>query len=108
MSVLVYLKDEKLLLKIQEGTGDNLDREDLENGMVDYVLFSFFRPKCLDIDQEREMEEVDEGGMLMFDREVRADEVVLDVYEFHFGRKMKKDGMIVLFRDEDTTEAMEK
>ena len=38
MAVLTWIKSRKLFLKIQEGTGDNLLREDRAAGYVDYVL----------------------------------------------------------------------
>jgi len=75
MAYLVWARKEKLLLKVQEGTGDNLSREDIENGFVDYVLWSTFRPQCLDLDQELPMEAID-GGMVMFEELLPKDHFV--------------------------------
>ena len=44
MDILTFVKSEKEFLKIQEGIGDNLSREDIKNGFQDYVLWSTFRP----------------------------------------------------------------
>ncbi len=64
MAVLTWIKSKKAFLKIQEGIGDNLLREDRDNGYVDYVLWSTFRPLDIDLDGELEMECID-SGMLM-------------------------------------------
>ena len=47
MAVLIWIKSKKAFLKIQEGIGDNLLKEDKDNGFVDYVLWSTFRPLIL-------------------------------------------------------------
>ena len=57
-------QEQKQFLKIQEGTGDNLLAEDRNNGFTDYVLWSTFRPECIDVDGELNMECID-SGMLM-------------------------------------------
>lgn len=64
MAILCWIKSKKMFLKIQEGTGDVLMEEDRAAGMVDYVLWSTFQPKALDLDEELEMNLVD-GGILM-------------------------------------------
>jgi len=107
MSILVYVKSEKLLLKIQEGTGDNLDKEDIDQGMVDYVLYSMFKPSALDIDEELEMTRVDDGGMAMSDREVTAEDMLPTCYEMAFDKTYDKDDCIILFTDTDCEEAIE-
>lgn len=52
-------------LKIQPGTGDNLLREDIAEGYTNYVLWSTFKPECLDIDGELDMECLDSGMVLI-------------------------------------------
>lgn len=106
MSILVYVKSEKLLLKIQEGTGDNLDKEDINQGMVDYVLYSMFKPSALDIDEELEMTCLD-GGMAMSDREVTAEDMLPTCYEMALDKPYDKDDCIILFTDTDCEEATE-
>ena len=107
MSVLVYVKSEKLLLKIQEGTGANLDKEDVDQGMMDYVLYSLFKPSALDIDMELEMTCVDEGGMAMSDREVTAEDMLPTCYEMALDRPYDEDDCVILFTDTDCEENME-
>ncbi len=64
MAILAWAKAEGVFIKVQEGIGDNLMREDRAEGYVDYVLWSTFRPEYLDIDQELEMECLDSGMVL--------------------------------------------
>ncbi len=52
VAVLAWAKEERVFIKVQEGIGDNLTRKNRAEGHVDYVLWSMFRPECLDIDQE--------------------------------------------------------
>ncbi len=40
MAVLAWAKEERVFIKVQEGIGDNLTREDRAEGYVDYVLWS--------------------------------------------------------------------
>ncbi len=37
-ALLAWLKDEKVFLKVQAGTGDNLLEEDIREGFIDYLL----------------------------------------------------------------------
>jgi len=69
MAYLTWIRHAKLLLKVQEGTGDNLIGEDIANGFVDYVLWSTFRPADLGLDGELTFECVD-GGMVLFREEL--------------------------------------
>ena len=55
-ALLAWLKDEKVFLKVQAGTGDNLLEEDIREGFTDYCLWSTFRPESIDIDGELDME----------------------------------------------------
>ena len=52
MAYVAWIKSKKLLLKVQEGIGDNLLHEDIQRGYVDYILWSTFRPDYLDTDEE--------------------------------------------------------
>lgn len=52
-------------LKIQPGTGDNLSPKDIAEGYTDYVIWNRFRPECLDIDGELDMECLDSGMVMM-------------------------------------------
>lgn len=64
-AILAWLKNEKVFLKVQSGTGDNLQDEDIQKGFVDYCLWSTFKPKCIDIDGELNMECLDSGMVLL-------------------------------------------
>ncbi len=40
MVILAWAKEERVFIKVQEGIGDNLTREDRAEGYVDYALWS--------------------------------------------------------------------
>ncbi|MDY6331656.1 MAG: hypothetical protein SPL52_09135 [Fibrobacter sp.] len=61
---LSWIKSKQVFLKIQAGTGDNLQQEDIQKGFVDYCLWSTFKPECIDIDGELDMESIDSGMVL--------------------------------------------
>ena len=79
MALLAWIKSQKVFLKIQEGTGDNLSAEDVADGMTDYVLWSVFRPADLDLDETLDMQLVD-SGMLMFKALTMARESLPECY----------------------------
>lgn len=59
---LLVFSEKGLIMHAQSGTGDNLLKEDLKAGYVDYIDWTSYRPTIVfDI----ELEEVD-GGMAMF------------------------------------------
>ncbi len=105
MSVLVWIKSKKAFLKIQEGTGDNLSREDRLEGYVDYVLWSTFRPSEIDIDEELEMKLLD-GGILMCKEITTADETLPDCYEYACGAPFDDNDVIVLMHEEDCEDSV--
>ena len=61
---LSWIKSKQVFLKIQAGTGDNLQQEDIQKGFVDYCLWSTFKPENIDIDGELDMESIDSGMVL--------------------------------------------
>ena len=79
MAVLTWIKSKETFLKIQKGIGDNLLREDMDNGYVDYVLWSTFKPLDIDLDGELEMACVD-SGMLMSKDAMSARGSIADCY----------------------------
>jgi hypothetical protein len=79
VAVLTWIKSKKTFLKIQEGIGDNLLREDRDNGYIDYVLWSIFRPIEIDLDSELEMECL-ESGMVMGKEAMSAKGAIPDCY----------------------------
>ena len=66
-AILAWLGSKKTFLKVQSGTGDNLLKEDIREGFVDYCLWSTFRPDCIDIDGELDMACLDSGMFLFRD-----------------------------------------
>lgn len=42
MEILAYIPGEGLFVHVAEGTGDNLDSDDLEEGYVDYYMWSTY------------------------------------------------------------------
>ena len=99
-AVLTWVKSKKMFLKIQEGTGDNLTREDIADGTKDYVLWSTFRPEYLDLDEELEMKPLD-GGVLMFKELTTVDMSIPGCYEQAFDIPYDCNDIIVLMHDED-------
>ena len=75
MAYVAWIKSKKLLLKVQEGIGDNLLHEDIQRGYVDYVLWSTFRPDYLDTDEELPLSYV-EGGMALYKQELSIDNFI--------------------------------
>lgn len=55
--VYIYVPSEQQIIKISEGSGDNLQDEDIANGYVDYIYYEQYSREC-------GFPEVD-GGMIM-------------------------------------------
>ena len=55
--VYIYVPGEQQIIKISEGTGDNLLQEDIDEGYVDYIYYEQYS-------RETDFPEVD-GGMVM-------------------------------------------
>lgn len=55
--VYIYVPSEQQIIKISEGTGDNLSEEDMDEGYVDYIYYEQYsrEPGFPDVD----------GGMVM-------------------------------------------
>lgn len=99
MAMLVWVKGNKRFLKIQEGTGDALTSDDIQDGMKDYVIWSTFIPKCLDGDDSLEMA-LGDSGVLMFREEVSAIKVLPECYESAFNKPYEKSDIVVLLQDD--------
>ena len=56
-AVYIFVPSRKQIIRIAEGTGDNLTDEDIENGYVDYIYYDQYN-------LEAAIPEVD-GGMIM-------------------------------------------
>ena len=63
MRAVIYLKDSQNYIVADEGTGDNLLDEDVEQGYKDYIMANVYRTDGL------EFEEID-GGQIMLDKYV--------------------------------------
>lgn len=77
--IYVYVPEEKEIIYISEGTGDNLLREDIAEGYVDYINYTIY-------DLDNGIEESD-GGMIMlkelFQKKYScAKDCIPDVLEF--------------------------
>lgn len=103
MALLAWIKSRKVFLKIQKGTGDNLSAEDVADGMVDYVLWSMFRPDALGLDETLEMSLVD-GGMLMFKSPTTPLESLPECYVAAFDDPYDKSDVSLLLQEEDLEE----
>lgn len=101
-SILLWVRSRQKLLMIQRGTGDNLLREDIDNGYVDYVLYSVFEFGEIGIDQELDLELVDSGQMLLTSvcEDVRSE--IPGVYRMAFDtREWDNDDVVVLKKNEE-------
>jgi hypothetical protein len=98
MALLAWVKSKKLFLKIQEGIGDNLLHEDRQNGFVDYVLWSTFKPESLDLDSELVMECVD-SGMVMGKEEMTARDSIADCYYDAFRWSFDSNDVVELMEE---------
>ena len=99
MVILTWVKSQNVFLKIQEGIGDNLTQEDVNNGYVDYILWSIFQIDDLDSDDSLDMSLID-GGMLMFKDQTTAIEALPTCYKSIFGKTYRKADIIILMADE--------
>ena len=95
---LSWIKSKQVFLKIQAGTGDNLQQEDIQKGFVDYCLWSTFRPECIDIDGELDMECLN-GGMVLFKEYADAKTAQESCYREAFGEKYNEGDMVVFIEE---------
>lgn len=97
-AILAWIKSKNAFLKVQVGTGDNLLKEDIREGYVDYCLWSTFKPECIDIDGELDMECLD-SGMVLFRENCTPGEVLESSYRQAFGTDFDKDDIAVLMEE---------
>ena len=100
MAVLVWVISRQVFLKVQEGTGDNLSEEDVADGMNDYVLWSTFRPECIDVDDVLPMNHLD-GGMITFKARTSAFESLPECYASAFDKPYDETDVVVLLHMEE-------
>lgn len=43
--MLLWIKDDYQLITVQEGSGDNLSKEDIKDGLVDYFMTSVYEQR---------------------------------------------------------------
>ena len=92
--ILAFVKPECKFLLIVSGTGDNLDNEDIANGMVDYVMYTTF--KIGDVrDAELPLEE-DDGGQYMADHDILPGEALKECYYMAFDKTYDEEDVLVL------------
>lgn len=97
-AILAWLKSKKTFLKVQSGTGDNLLKEDIREGYVDYCLWSTFRPDCIDIDDELDMICLD-SGMFLFKDYPDANTALQACYTQAFDDAYDEDDVVVLLEE---------
>ena len=97
-ALLAWVKSEKVFLKIQPGTGDNLLREDIRAGYVDYYLWSTFRLECIDIDGELDMDCLD-SGMFLFTESPGTKAALQSCYKEAFGKEYDEADVVVLLEE---------
>ena len=97
-AILAWVKNEKVFLKVQSGSGDNLQDEDIQKGFVDYCLWSTFKPECIDIDGELDMECLD-GGMFLFKECTDAKTALRACYKEAFGKEFDENVIVELLEE---------
>lgn len=95
---LSWIKSKQVFLKIQAGTGDNLQQEDIQKGFVDYCLWSTFKPENIDIDEELDMECIDSGMVLS--KEYFTPKTALESCYYEAYRNKYNEGDIVVLIEE--------
>lgn len=81
-TIYIYVPAEQQILKISEGSGDNLSEEDMDEGYVDYIYYEQYS-------REPGFPEVD-GGMIMLtelfqDKYDSTEECIPAVLDMAFG-----------------------
>ena len=94
----IWVKSAKAFLKVQAGTGDNLLEEDIREGFTDYCLWSTFRPECIDIDGELDMECLD-SGMVLFRENCTLGEALESCYLQAFEKDYDGNDVVVLMEE---------
>lgn len=92
--ILAWSKSERKFLLIVPGTGDNLDKEDIANGMVDYVMYTLFEIGVAS-DAELPMEECD-GGQYMANHDIPPREALKECYWMAFDKPYDDEDVFVL------------
>ncbi len=98
MALLAWVKSKQAFLKIQEGTGDNLSQADIDAGMSDYVLWSVFKPECIDLDEELPLEYL-RGGMLMDSEPITAESALPACLKVAFEDEIDLADVLVLMNE---------
>lgn len=80
---ILLFSDTGQIIHVQEGSGDNLLKEDIAAGYIDYIDWTSYRPTIVfDI----ELEEID-GGMALFREYVKdlSDDALIKALKFEAG-----------------------
>lgn len=82
--IYIYIPSFKQIIRISEGSGDNLTDDDIEQGYVDYIYYDTYSRK-------QDLPEVD-GGMIMLtelfqERFKSTEEAIPAVLDMAFGDK---------------------
>lgn len=86
-AIYIYVPDKKQVVRIAEGSGDNLLEEDIKNGYVDYIYYDQYA-------REESLPEID-GGMIMLtelfrDKYKSTKECIPAVLDMAFGDENMK------------------
>jgi len=65
--VLIHLPNEHIFIYIAEGNGSNLLMEDMERGMVDYLMYYIYNETTLIEDIVEGKVDEEDGGQILFD-----------------------------------------
>jgi len=95
--VFIFVPDAYQIIRISEGTGDNLIYEEIEEGYIDYLNYEQY-------DLEDGMPEFD-GGMIMLKELVREKyqclaDTIPDVLEFAYGNRSLEYKILIRGKNE--------
>lgn len=92
----LYSESHQTMFHITEGTGDNLDIEDAEEGYIDYIYFDLYDNIMFDngdalstIKEECEEQGEDDGGLILLKKpytDYSIEEIVYNVLDFCYNK----------------------
>lgn len=77
-----FLGDDDLIYHIKEGTGDNLEQDDIDDKYVDYIYIDVYRNNLSDILEDN----IYDGGMILLKKlykDMSIEEILGVVEEFY-------------------------
>ena len=84
--ILLWIPSKELFFKIQPGTGDALDSDDIKDGYKDYFIWNTFKADYLGLDCELELECKDSGIFMVKTAYEPTENYIKDCLRQAFGK----------------------